>query len=191
MAQGRAVFCLPCTNSARLQVLLGKTSIPPFLLASTPLLVPIRGKKTAKKQKKMKKDPRAVEMKEFAKRMEMQKMMLSATLKAVKKGEPFDPEMLNPARKRPPPAIPKEEKDRRFLLAKEWSRWKVEQHKEQLALLGGMLQSRNKALRELKGVSSTLYLQALKTNTELFPLDCRGPTATPPKLSYVPPDPDS
>lgn len=188
MAQGR-VFCPPC---ARFQLLLGKTLVPTPLLAPAPLLVPFRGKKTAKKQKKkMKKDPRAVEMREFAKRMEMQKIMLSATLKAVKKGDPFDPEMLNPARKRPSPTISKEEKDRRFLLAKDWSRWKMEQHKEQLALLRGMMQSRDKALKELKRVSSTLYLRALETNTDLFPLDCQGPTATPPKFSYIPPDPDS
>lgn len=155
------------------------------------LLIPFRGKKSAKKQKKMKKDPRLVEMREYAKRTELKKILLSATLKAVKKGEPFEPEMLNPARKRPPSTLSKEVKDERFLLAKEWSRMQMRQHQEQLQLLRGIVQSRDKALKELKRVSSTLYFRSLELNTSLFPFECQGPTVTPPKPSYIPPDPET
>lgn len=185
MSRSKALFCLPCADAARFQQLMCRSLVP------TPLLIPFRGKKSAKKQKKMKKDPKAVELKEYAKRMEVQKVLLSATLKAAKKGEPFDPEMLNPARNRPSSTISKEEKDRRFLLTKEWSRWHMKQHTEHLAMLQGMTQSRDKALRELKRVSSTLYSQALELNTELFPFNCQGPTVTPPKQSYQPPEPES
>lgn len=185
MSRGRVIFCLPCADAARFKLQTCRSLVP------TPLLIPSRGKKSAKKQKKMKKDPKVVELREFAKRMETQKIMLSATLKAVKKGEPFDPEMLNPARKRPSATLPNEEKDRRFLLTKEWSRWQMKQHKEHLGLLRGMVQSRDKALRELKRVSPTLYFQALELNVGLFPFNCQGPTVTPPKQSYQPPDPES
>jgi large subunit ribosomal protein L40 len=178
-----AVFCRPCAEAARLQPLLRRNPFP------VPLLVPFRGKKAAKKQR-TRKDQKAVEIKEFAKRMEMQQVLYAATLKASKKGEPYDPEMLNPVRKRPLPTLSKEEKDRRFLLAKEWSRWRMQQHTDQLKLLQGMMRSRDKALRELKNISPTLYLRAFELNSGLFPLHCQGPTATPPKQSYMPPDPE-
>lgn len=179
------MFCLPHAGAARLQPLVERSMLP------SALLIPFRTKKSAKKQKKMKKDPKMVEMKEYAKRMEIQKMMLSATLKAVKKGEPLDAEMLNPARKRSPPTLPKEEKDRRYLLAKEWSRFQMRRHTQELQLLRGLTQSREKALTELKKVSSSLHFQALELNSDLFPFQCRGPTVTPPILSYAPPDPDN
>lgn len=185
MAQKRLIFCLPCVGS-HLHFLRESTLMP------SSLLVPFRGKKQkAKKQKKMKKDPRLLEMKEYAQRMEVQKMMLSATMKAAKKGEPLDPEMLNPVRKRAPPTLPKEVKDQRFLLTKEWSRYQMQLEVQRRHFLQGVVQSREKALRELKRASSSLYAKALELNSELFPWECQGPTETPPIPSYTPPDPES
>ena len=68
-------------------------------------------------------------MRDHFKKLEMEKLLLEAAIKAAKKGEALDPEMLNPARKRQKVAISEEEKERRFLLVKEWSQYKMEQHK--------------------------------------------------------------
>lgn len=185
MAHKRLIFCLPCAES-HLHFLRKGSLVP------SSLLVPFRGKKQkAKKQKKTKKDPRLLEMKEYAQRMEVQKMLLSATMKAAKKGEPLDPEMLNPIRKRPPPTLPKEMRDQRFLLAKEWSRYQMQLEVQRRHFLQGVVRSREKALRELKRASSSLYAKALELNSELFPWECQGPTETPPIPSYTPPDPEN
>ncbi len=180
MAQNRLIFCL----DARLQLLTERNFLPSFLL------VPFRGKKSAKKQKKAKKDQKLQEMKDFVKRRELQKLLESASLKAAVKGEPFDPEMLNPARKRPPPTLSVSERESRILLYKKWSRYQMQKNIEQLQLLRGMMKSREKALRELKNISPFLHSKALELNPDLFPLECRAPTQTPPIPSYVPPDPE-
>lgn len=157
----------------------------------TCLLIPRRGgKKQAKKQKKSKKEMQREIMRDHFKKLEMEKLLLEAAIKAAKKGEALDPEMLNPARKRQRVAIPEEEKERRFLLIKEWSRYRMEQHKQELQRLHGLKKSREKALRELKKVSLPLYNQALELNPALFPFECQPLTNTPPFPSYIPPDPD-
>ena len=156
------------------------------------LLILSRGnKKQAKKQKKSKKELHREMMKDLFKKMEMEKLLLEAAVKAAKKGETLDPEMLNPARKRQEVAIPEEEEERRFLLVKEWSCFKMEKHKQELQWLQNLRKSREKALRELKKVSIPLYNQALELNPTLFPFECQPMTRTPPLPSYTPPDPDS
>ena len=184
MAQHRLLFCL----DSRLGSSTGRCLTPPSLL------IPSRNKgksvTTKSSSKKTKKDQRAQEMKDYVKRMEMQKLMVDSAMKAAKKGDPLDPEMLNPARKRPPPSLSHEERDRRFLLSKAWSRHQMERERERRSLLGGMVQSRDKALRELKRVSPELYHKSLELNTSLFPFEWKGPTETPPLLTYIPPDPE-
>ena len=152
----------------------------------------VRGKKQqAQKQKKTKKDIRREMMKEYMKKMEMEKLTQQIAMKAAKRGEPLDPEMLNPAKKRPPPSVSEEERERRFLLVKEWTRDHMERHKQDLQFLQGVVRSREKALRELWKVSPQLYLQALELNPKLFPFDRQGPTATLPIPSYEPPELES
>ena len=148
------------------------------------------GKKQAKKQKKSKKETQREMMKDYFKRIEIKKLKEAAALKAAKKGEPFDPEMLNPARKRQMVKNSDKEKERRVLLVKEWSRYRMEQHKLELDHLQSLMKSRDKALRELKKVSLPLYNQALELNPNLFPFECQAPTYTPPLPAYIPPDPD-
>lgn len=158
---------------------------------ATSLLMLTRGsKKQAKKQKKSKKEIRREMMKEYFKKMEIEKLKATAALKAAKKGEPFDPEMLNPARKRQIVKFSDIESERRFLLVKEWSRYRMEQHKLELQHLQNLMKSRDKALRELKKISLSLYNQALELNPNLFPFECQAPTCTPPLPAYIPPDPD-
>lgn len=183
MAQNRLIFCLTRADSRLV-------SLPIKHQVSPSLVIPFRSKGKATKQKKAKKDLRAQEMKDYAKRMEMQKLMQNAALKAAKKGEPLDIEMLNPARKRAPPTLTYEEKDRRFLLSKEWARFQMSKEIQQRQLLGGMVKSRAKALNELKKVAPMLYCKALELNPDLFPFECKGPTETPPMADYVPPDPE-
>lgn len=40
-------------------------------------------------------------MRDYLKRLELRKQAEVATIKVARRGEPLDPEMLNPARKRP------------------------------------------------------------------------------------------
>ena len=153
--------------------------------------LPVRGKKVVQPnqaKKKMKKDLEKVAMKDYLKEQELDMLMKGSALKAARKGGPLDPEMLNPARKRVLEPVPPEEAEKRYLLVKEWSRYKIQKHKEELLLLQGMLKSRRKALAELKKTSFPLYCQALKLRRDLFPYECNGPTATPPIPDYVPPD---
>ena len=53
-----------------------------------------------------------------------------------------------------------------------------------------MLESHRKALEELRKVSEELYQAALKPDETLLPLDCKGPTETPPIAGYKVPDGD-
>ncbi len=149
--------------------------------------VQIRGKKQAKKQKS-KKDLRREMLKDFVKKMELAKLKQDAALKAASRGEPLDPEMLNPARQRQPHSTPYEDAERRYLLVKEWSRYRMDRHKEELKFIQGVVQSRECALRELKKVSLPLYMQALKLNPDLLPFECQGPPSTPPIPGYEPPE---
>lgn len=177
---------LLCRVGVSTKLLATRFVVPPVAVA----FVPIRGKKQARKQKKTKKEIRKEMMKDMMKRRELEKITQEAALKVAKKGEPMDPEMLNPIKKRRLPSISKLERENRYLLVKEWSRFCMERHKQELQLLHGLVRSREKALRELKKVSLPLYSQAMALNPKLFPFDRQGPTTTPPLPGYVPPDLD-
>lgn len=165
-----------------------RRTVPGQLLAPSSSPVQVRGKKQQKKQAKTKKDAKREMMKEYLKQLELKQVMEEASLRAAKHGEPLDPEMLNPARKRAPVSISSEERERRFLVVKEYSRYCMEKHKKDLALLQGMLQARRNALLELKKVSFPLYQQALELSHDLLPFTHTGPPTTPPILDYHPPE---
>ena len=164
-----------------------RRSIPGQLLTPTAVPFQFRGKKHQKSAKAKAKDSKRESMKEYLRKMEREKVLQEAALRAAKHGGPLDPEMLNPARKRAPAEV-SEESERRFLLVKEYSRHRMARHKEELALLQGMVRGRIRALRELRRVSLPLYLQALEVNRDLFPFSHSGPTTTPPIPDYTPPD---
>lgn len=119
---------------------------------------------------------------------EAQKEKEFAALKMAVIGEPLDPELLNPARKRNPPAVSKEEHMHRTLVMKQWTRELMAQHKKQLRQLQVMLNCRDKAMRELKKVSTSLYEQALEPEPTLLSFSSTGPTETPPLNNYIPPE---
>ena len=107
---------------------------------------------------------------------------------------PIDPEsLLNPAhlkapRLRKPIEISPEEQERRTLLLKEWSRFKMKQHKEELQRVQELERCREEALKELKKTSLFLYHEAIKVDHDFFPVEFKGPTETPPKADYMAPD---
>ena len=159
------------------------------VLAPAILAVQVRGKKTQKKAK-TKKDAKREEMKEQLRQQELKYVAEEAAMRAARHGEPLDAEMLNPARRRAAAAaeISPGESERRFLLAKEYTRYRMERHKKELSVLQGMVVARQKALTELKKISFSLYLQSLELSQDLFPFTHAGPTATPPIPGYTPPD---
>ena len=130
-------------------------------------------------------------MKEYLKKLESEKLVQEAAMRAARKGDPLDPEVLNPTRKRPPVSISEEENERRFLFVKDWTRYCMEEHKRELQFLHGLVKSRDVALNELKKVSFSLYLQALELNPKLFPFVRQGPTTTPRIPGYEPPELES
>jgi len=119
---------------------------------------------------------------------EAQKEKEFAVAKMAVIGEPLDPELLNPVRKRKPPAVSEEEHVRRTLVMKQWTRELMAQHKKQLQQLQAMLKCRDKAMRELKKVSLSLYEQAMEPEPDLLTFSSKGPTETPPLNNYIPPE---
>ena len=165
-------------------------------VCSTTLLVPVRtvkkGPKSKSKQLILQKAKMRDREKEMQKRRikvaEAQKEMQFVAMKIGVIGEPLDPELLNPARKRTPPVISKDEEVQRTLLLKQWSRELIAQHKQQLQQLQGMVKCRDKAMRELRKVSLTLYEKALEPEPSMLTFSAKGPTETPPLGSYIPPE---
>lgn len=85
---------------------------------------------------------------------------------------PTDPEsllnltLLEPKRRRETLELSDEEKEKRVLLLKEWSRFKMQQHKEELQRLQQLTRCREEALKELKKTSIFLYQEAIKTDKQ-------------------------
>ena len=109
---------------------------------------------------------------------------------------PIDPEstlnttLLEASRQRTPIELSPEEKEGRTLLLKEWSRYKMQQHKEDLQRVQELERCREEALKELKKSSVHLYQEAIQAEGDLFPVQFKGPTETPPIPDYLAPDMD-
>lgn len=91
-------------------------------------------------------------------------------------------------RQRPAPVLTDEETETRALLNKEWARFQMKKHIEELTMSRKKVDARNAALRELKKESQFLYDEALKMDKTIFPLTLMGPTETPPIEGYLAPD---
>ena len=85
---------------------------------------------------------------------------------------PVDPEpLLNPALLdasglRTPIKLSPEEQERRTLLLKEWSRYKMKQHKEDLQRVQELERCGEEALKELKKSSLHLYHESIKQGSK-------------------------
>ena len=99
-----------------------------------------------------------------------------------------NPTLLEAARQRTASQISSVEQEKRTLLLKEWSRFKMQQHKEELQRLQEMIRCREVALKELKKTSLYLYQEAIKVDKSLFPFEFMGPTETPSIPDYSAPD---
>ena len=166
------------------------------IVPSNVVLVPVRmvtkGPKGKSKQLLIQKAKMRERERESQKRKhlmeEAQKEKEFAASKMAVIGEPLDPELLNPARKRDAPSISKEEQVRRTLVLKQWTRELMAEHKKQLKQLQLMVNCRDKAMRELKKISTSLYDQAMEPEPALLTFSSTGPTETPPLNNYIPPE---
>ncbi|KAJ8263729.1 hypothetical protein COCON_G00161860 [Conger conger] len=91
-------------------------------------------------------------------------------------------------RVRTAPQLQFEEREHRALLLKEWSRYKQSQHQAEMDAIGQALEAQREALEELRLESEELYCAALMPDPSLLPLQHQGPSYTPAKENYEPPD---
>ncbi|XP_015440221.1 PREDICTED: 39S ribosomal protein L40, mitochondrial [Dufourea novaeangliae] len=81
-----------------------------------------------------------------------------------------------------------QETERRALLEKEWSRYKLDQWKRDINTIESILHSQKIALKELKAVSKQLYEEAIQFDETFLPYSALGPVNTPPIENYDSPD---
>ena len=91
-------------------------------------------------------------------------------------------------RARNPPQLLLEESERRALLLKDWSRYKQSQHQAEMDAISQALEAQREALEELRLESEELYYAALTPDPSLLPFHRQGPSYTPAKHNYEPPE---
>ena len=129
-----------------------------------------------------------------AKKMQKQKEKQEMRMRKQLLQPPADPDSIPdiswfaPDRKRPKPAHSDEIIETRALLCKEWCRYQMKKHIDDLQVIRDKIELRNKALRELQKESQFLYEEAMKVDKTMFPLTLLGPMETPPMEGYQPPD---
>ncbi|XP_076748674.1 mitochondrial ribosomal protein L40 [Xylocopa sonorina] len=84
--------------------------------------------------------------------------------------------------------LSKEEIDRRKSLEKEWVKYKQNEWLEDLRVIKSIMTSQERALKELKAVSTELYKKALEFDDSYLPYTTMGPVHTPPISNYDSPD---
>lgn len=102
----------------------------------------------------------------------------------------LDPALMESSRKRQVSKLSPEVTEERILLSKDWARYCMKDHREELNKLQVRARSRQDALNELKRISVNLYDEAIKVNRTIYPLVLNGPVETPSFTDYVPPDLD-
>ena len=151
-------------------------------------VIPCRksGANLAKKKRKPT-DSRKEAAKEAQRILQMRLAQIEASKPQM---EENDPELLKPERQRPRSSDDRSEEEttRRFLLVKDWSRYQMEKHKEDMAYFRSVAKCRLKALKELRRVSEELYEKAMTLDKNILPLERVGPSETPPLAQYVAPD---
>jgi len=88
-------------------------------------------------------------------------------------------------RARPLPQLTTEQIEERWLIQKEWSRYKFAQHSKEIRMIDRLVESQNKALTELRKESEELYQAAIAFVPNYLPIEIKGPVETPPKPGYV------
>jgi len=126
------------------------------------------------------------------KKLQRQKERQDAKLRKQVVQPPMDPDSIpdpiwfNAERQRQSIELSEEEKEGRILLQKEWSKYQMIKHREDLCKIRDKMKCRADALRELKKESMFLYEEALIVDKA--PITLKGPMETPPLVDYQPPD---
>lgn len=143
------------------------------------------GANVPKKKKKNPLESRKKAVKEAQRILQMRISQIEASRPQM---EEIDPELLRPERQRKRAEVNENEAERRLLLAKDWSRYQMERHKEDYRNLTRLVACRRRALVELRKASETLYEKAVAVDKNLFPFERHGPTFTPQIPNYDAPD---
>ncbi|KAL7301531.1 hypothetical protein TKK_0005963 [Trichogramma kaykai] len=81
-----------------------------------------------------------------------------------------------------------EEKEEKFFVLKDWTRFKTREHRTTLKLINQLVGEKEKFLEELKKESPEKYEEAIQLNPNILPLSIKGPTHSPPIENYDAPD---
>ena len=99
-----------------------------------------------------------------------------------------DPSWFNADWQRVIDVVSKEQIESNSLLRKEWSRYQMKNHINDLRMIRDKVKCRSDALRELKKESEFLYQEAEKVDKTFLPSTFIGPMETAPLEVYEPPD---
>ena len=138
-----------------------------------------------KKKSKLAMDPKKVQRQKERQDAKMRKQVIQPP---VDPDSIPDPTWFTEERQRPMTVLNEDKAEERILLQKEWSRYQMKKHTEELRIIRDKLKCREDAMRELKKESEFLYAEALKVDKDNFPLFFKGPMETPPVGDYQPPD---
>lgn len=163
--------------------------------AAAPLcfkLTQMLGAEPLKKKKKL--DPMIVRQKEERRKRKIEKFIRRLEKNAGQL-KPIDELEIPPSlrqeigiRKRPQITITEEIEGERSALLKEWSKYKYQQHLAEIKMIENIINSRDRALEELRQESEDLWLEAIQLDQMLLPFRAKGPVVTLPIKNYDPPD---
>merc|ERR1712150_389058 len=88
------------------------------------------------------------------------------------------------------PEISFEESERRALLLKSWTRFRWQQHHNEITAIRVAMRRQDRALTELRAESEELFREAVEVEYEMLPITVKGPVFTPPIEDYYSPDGD-
>ncbi|XP_066590711.1 large ribosomal subunit protein mL40-like isoform X1 [Prorops nasuta] len=147
-------------------------------------------------KKKKKLDPAIVRARVERRKKKVEKEIrrlekLSKQLKPIDEIE-IPSELINMKEKRlrRPLILKEEEIDNRIHAIKNWNKYKIKQHLNDLRIIELLLFSQQNALNEVKVESEQLYNEAIQPAFTLTPYIAQGPTNTPFLESYDNPDGD-
>uniref|UniRef100_A0A8C8S2D1 Large ribosomal subunit protein mL40 n=1 Tax=Pelusios castaneus TaxID=367368 RepID=A0A8C8S2D1_9SAUR len=81
-----------------------------------------------------------------------------------------------------------EENERRALLLKKWSLYKLKEQQAETETIKSLMAAQEEALKELRLESEELYQAAIRRDDDLFPFEKEGPSYTPKIPGYEAPE---
>jgi len=171
---------------------LSKTIITKGLHTSSQLNIhytPVLYAEPLKKKRKI--DPAVVKAREDRRRKKLEKQIrrLEKNARQLKPIEELEiplnliDEMEKRSRKLP--QISEQEMERRSLLTKKWSLYRMEENLNDFKILDKLVHAQTKALHELRFESEELYQQGIQPDMDMIPFVAKGPVQTPPIKDYT------